>query len=45
VDDLLGVPIQISMYANCYINKVTHFLFLASPEKANWFSGLPSGIL
>ena len=23
----------------------THFLFLHSPEKANWFSGLPSGIL
>ena len=23
----------------------THFLFLHSPEKANWFSGFPSGIL
>lgn len=23
----------------------THFSFLHSPEKANWFSGLPSGIL
>lgn len=25
--------------------KNTHFLFLHSPEKANWFSGFPSGIL
>ena len=24
---------------------IAYFLFLASPEKANWFSGLPSGIL
>ncbi len=24
---------------------VAYFLFFASPEKANWFSGLPSGIL
>ena len=24
---------------------MAYFLFLASPEKANWFSGLPSGIL
>ena len=24
---------------------VSHFLFLHSPVKANWFSGLPSGIL
>jgi len=23
----------------------THFLFLHSPVKANWFSGFPSGIL
>ena len=26
-------------------SKETHFLFLHSPVKANWFSGLPSGIL
>ena len=24
---------------------MAYFLFLHSPEKANWFSGLPSGIL
>lgn len=24
---------------------MAYFLFLASPEKANWFSGFPSGIL
>ena len=24
---------------------VAYFLFFASPENANWFSGLPSGIL
>ena len=27
------------------IGVITHFLFLHSPVKANWFSGLPSGIL
>lgn len=25
--------------------RIAHFLFLHSPENANWFSGLPSGIL
>ena len=28
-----------------WIISMAYFLFLASPEKANWFSGLPSGIL
>lgn len=28
-----------------WIISIAYFLFLASPEKANWFSGFPSGIL
>ena len=27
------------------MTSVAYFLFLHSPEKANWFSGFPSGIL
>lgn len=46
VDNLLGVPTDGQILYNHILNAVkTYFLFLASPEKANWFSGLPSGIL
>lgn len=44
VDNLFSVPAEIR-YGTSYHLSETHFLFLASPEKANWFSGLPSGIL
>ena len=31
--------------AHSRTTSMAYFLFLHSPEKANWFSGLPSGIL
>ncbi len=31
--------------AHSRMTSVAYFLFLHSPEKANWFSGFPSGIL
>lgn len=31
--------------AHSRTTSIAYFLFLHSPEKANWFSGLPSGIL
>jgi len=31
--------------AHSRTTSMAYFLFLHSPEKANWFSGFPSGIL
>jgi hypothetical protein len=45
VDDLLGVPAPVRRRDIAGLSRQTYFLFLASPEKANWFSGFPSGIL
>ena len=47
-DDVHGVPVVTKMLArgsSCGVVVAAHFLFLHSPVKANWFSGLPSGIL
>ena len=45
VDDVLGIP-TIAISQNILrSSQHTYFAFLHSPENANWFSGLPSGIL
>lgn len=46
-DDLSGVPAAeiVSATVKSKGHGKTNFLFLHSPEKANWFSGFPSGIL
>lgn len=46
-DHFIGVPSHESALRRLCQSKPknTHFLFLHSPEKANWFSGFPSGIL
>ncbi len=49
-NDVHGVPMQeLALFASTPCpgskRKWTYFLFLHSPVKANWFSGLPSGIL
>jgi len=41
------LPVIILSHASAHsrMTSMAYFLFLHSPEKANWFSGLPSGIL
>jgi hypothetical protein len=45
---LLGIAFEINLCQASWHSATTslaYFLFFASPEKANLFSGLPSGIL
>lgn len=42
---LLPVMRRSQASAHSRTMSMAYFLFLHSPEKANWFSGLPSGIL
>jgi hypothetical protein len=45
-DDIHGVPATLlAPWSISLEQHSTDFLFLHSPVKANWFSGLPSGIL
>lgn len=45
-DNIHGVPRStINKFLQRHATDFTDFLFLHSPVKANWFSGLPSGIL
>lgn len=47
ISPLLVLPVMSLSHASAHsrTTSMAYFLFLHSPEKANWFSGFPSGIL